>query len=86
MACALPQTELPRTFVVRLRPRAGIFRDWWRVTVDHGLYIVRDVSRYDYDEAGTGRLGSFAAYRGNCDVERELEWLPLSLDYAQNCW
>lgn len=52
----------------------GYYHTWRRVTEHPGLYVDRDGRIWGCDESGTGRIGSFAAYPGDCDVNVEISW------------
>lgn len=50
------------------------------MTVDVGLYVDRSGRIYGANETGTGRVGQFAAYPGDCDVDCSISWAPRDLD------
>lgn len=52
----------------------GYYHEWRRVTEYPGLYVDRDGRIWGCDESGTGRVGSFAAHPGNCDVNVAVAW------------
>ena len=56
---------------------SGFYHSWKRVTVDPGLYIARDGSLWGCEETGTGSVGQYAAYPGDCGVDCKLEWAEL---------
>jgi hypothetical protein len=58
----------------------GYYHSWQRVTVDVGLYVDRSGRIYGANETGTGRVGQFAAYPGDCDVDCSISWAPRDLD------
>lgn len=68
----LIEVREPETVDVATSP--GYYHTWRRVTEDPGLYVDREGRIWGCDESGTGRIGSFAAHPGNCDVEVTLEW------------
>lgn len=70
----------PRLITVRdcetadVATTSGYYHDWKRVTEDPGLYVDRDGRIWGCDESGTGRVGSFAAHPGDCDVHVTITW------------
>lgn len=52
----------------------GYYHTWRRETNDPGLYVDGYGRIYGAECTGTGRVGQFAAYPGNCDREIEIEW------------
>lgn len=70
----------PRLLTLRKRDyqdvptSGGFYHAWKRVTTDPGIYIARNGTIYGCDEHGTGRVGGYAAYPGDCQREIELAW------------
>jgi hypothetical protein len=52
----------------------GFYHNWRRRTTYGGLAIDARGYWYRCDESGTGRLGSYAAHPGDCEVSCTLEW------------
>lgn len=52
----------------------GYYRTWRRVTEYPGLFVDAEGRIWGCNESGTGRVGSFAAYPGDCDVAVTVEW------------
>lgn len=68
--------------VIRVRRRktedvpteSGYYHAWRRQTLDGGCYLGKDGRWYRSDESGTGRVGRYAAYPGDCDRDITIEW------------
>ena len=60
----------------------GFCYEWRRSATDAGLYVSPSDELYGCNETGTGKLGQFAAYPGDCNVECSLSWIRPSLDDA----
>jgi len=52
----------------------GFYYPWRRQTLDSGCYLGRDGEWYRSVETGTGRVGRYAAYPGDCERDIEIEW------------
>jgi len=52
----------------------GYYRTWRRITEYPGLFVDREGRIWGCDESGTGRVGSFAAHPGDCDVAVTIAW------------
>lgn len=52
----------------------GFYYHWRRVTTDGGLYVDRHGQLWRSEETGTGKVGQFAAYPGDCDVMCTIEY------------
>lgn len=68
----LIEVREPETVDVATSP--GYYHDWRRVTEYPGLYVDAEGRIWGCEESGTGRVGSFAAYPGDCDVRVEITW------------
>lgn len=70
----------PSVVVIRAREtedvptEGGFYHAWRRQTTDGGCYLGRDGLWYRADEAGTGRVGQFAAHPGDCDRDINIAW------------
>jgi hypothetical protein len=71
-----PSVVIVRARVIEDVPTEGGFHyAWRRQTTDGGCYLGHDGAWYRADESGTGRVGPFAAYPGDCDRDITVEWV-----------
>lgn len=76
----------PRLYCVRkfgwesIATEGGFYYHWRAATNDPGLYVAPDGTLYGCTVSGTGRVGQFAAYPGDCDVMLSLDWSPRDED------
>lgn len=59
---------------------SGFYYEWEAKTTSAGIYVDREGALYGAEITGTGRVGRFAAYPGNCGVLLAIRWSRLDLD------
>lgn len=57
---------------------SGFYYSWRRVTTEYGLAVDAEGRLWRSEETGTGRVGSFAAHPGDCDVDCTIRWWVVS--------
>lgn len=52
----------------------GYYHAWRRQTTNRGCYVAPDGALWGCDASGTGRVGQYAAYPGDCERAITLDW------------